>query len=272
MCSVLCVSPAGFYRWRQRQQKPSCQTLRHRSLLKFLLREAGKQHGIPGYRKLWTEAVNNGFTCGKNQVQRLLQGAGYRSCVAPKPGHRKSKPGILTPGNLLNREFGVTEENCVWVSDITQIRCEEGWLYMAVIIDLANRQVVGKAQGQVNSAELVIKALKRAWRKQKPDGSKLMFHSDQGSQYHCIETMSWLKKRKVTISMSRRGNCWDNACSESFFALLKKEWTRRLGLLTRKEMTEEIDFYITQYYHKVRQHTALGGLTPNAYSQQLNAA
>ena len=272
MCSVLCVSRAGYYRWQQRQKTPSAQKQRHDGLLSFLQEKASQHYHIPGYRKLWREAVDQGFVCGKNQVQRLLQSVGYRSCVAPKPGHRKHKPGIAAPGNLLNREFTVVEENRVWVSDITQIRCEEGWLYLAVIIDLATRQVVGKAQGPVNSAELVIEALQQAWKKQKPDGRKLMFHSDQGSQYHCMATMMWLNKRKVTISMSRRGNCWDNACSESFFALLKKEWTRRLGLLTRKEMTEEIHFYITQYYHKVRQHTALGGLTPNAYAQQLNAA
>lgn len=272
MCRVLDVSRAGYYRWKQRQQAPSAQVQRHGNLLAFLLAEAKQQHGIAGYRKLWREAVNHGFACGKNQVQRLLQSVGYRSCVAPKPGHRKHKPGIAASPNLLNRAFTVAEENRVWVSDITQIRCTEGWLYLAVIIDLATRQVIGKAQGPVNSAELVIKALKQAWKKQKPDGRELMFHSDQGSQYHCTSTMAWLTKRHVTISMSRRGNCWDNACSESFFALLKKEWTRRLGLLTRKEMTEEIHFYITEYYHKVRQHTALGGLTPNAYAQQLNAA
>lgn len=272
MCRVLQVSRAGYYCWKQRQREPSVQTKRHRSLLAFLLAEVKEQHGIAGYRKLWREAVKHGFACGKNQVQRLLQSVGYRSCVAPKSGHRKHKPSIAAPGNLLNREFRVAEENRVWVSDITQIRCEEGWLYLAVIIDLATRQVVGKAQGPINSAELVIKALKQAWKKQNPDGRELMFHSDQGSQYHCTATMAWLNKRKVTISMSRRGNCWDNACSESFFALLKKEWTRRLGRLTRKEMAEEIHFYITQYYHKVRQHTALGGLTPNAYAQQLNAA
>ena len=272
MCSVLSVSRAGYYRWKQRQRTPSAQTQRHASLLVFLLAAAVEQHGIPGYRKLWQAAVNHGHDCGKHQVQRLLQSVGYRSCVAPKPGHRKHQPGMAVMPNLLNREFTVAEENRVWVSDITQIRCTEGWLYLAVIIDLATRQVVGKAQGPVNSAELVIKALKQAWKKQKPDVRKLLFHSDQGSQYRCASTMAWLNKRHVTISMSRRGNCWDNACSESFFALLKKEWIRRLGLLTRKEMAEEIHFYITQYYHKVRQHTALGGLTPNAYAQQLKAA
>ena len=272
MCCVLHVSRAGYYRWKLRQRAPAAHTQRHRNLLAFLLAEAERQHGIAGYRKLWAEAVIHGFACGKNQVQRLLQTAGYRSCVASKPGHRKPHPGMAATPNLLNRQFTVSQENRVWVSDITQIRCKEGWLYLAVIIDLATRQVVGKAQGPVNSAELVIKALKRAWAKQKPTGHDLMFHSDQGSQYHCTATMAWLNKRKVTISMSRRGNCWDNACAESFFALLKKEWTRRLGLLTRKEMTEEIHFYITQYYHKVRRHTALGGLTPNAYAQQLNAA
>lgn len=272
MCGVLQVSRAGYYRWKQRQREPAKREQRHCHLRTFLLKEAVKQYGILGYRKLWIEAVSHGYACGKNQVQRLLQSLGYRSCVASKPGYQKAKPGVPAMPNLLKRQFNVACKNQVWVSDITQFRCKEGWHYLAVIIDLANRKVVGKAQGPMNSAELVVKALKQAWKKVKPDGSKLMFHSDQGSQYHSAAVMRWLSKRQVTISMSRRGNCWDNACAESFFALLKKEWTHRLGLITRKEMAEEVDFYVTHYYHKVRRHTALGGVTPNAFEQQLNAA
>jgi putative transposase len=276
MCSVLGVSRAGFYRWKQRQKMPSDNQKRRHELLSFLLAEAKRQHNIPGYRKLWREAVDVGCFCSKTQVQRLLQSVGYRSCVATKPGYQKHKTSLPVLPNLLNRQFKVKKANRVWVSDITQIRCQEGWLYLAVVIDLATRQVVGRAQGPVNSSELVVGALKQAWAKQKltsfEDGSKLLFHSDQGRQYHCEATMKWLTKKKITISMSRRGNCWDNACSESFFALLKKEWTRRLGFITRKEMADEIHFYIEKYYHKVRRHGALGELTPNAYAQQLKAA
>lgn len=272
MCSVLGVSRSGYYRWKQRHLTPTRRHHRHVALLAFLLAEARRQHGIPGYRKLWLAAVNYGYVCGKHQVQRLLQGAGYRSCVSVRPGYRKPHLTLPVLPNLLNRQFTVAQANRVWVSDITQVRCHEGWLYIAVILDLATRKVVGTAQGPVNSAQLVVEALQHAWKTQQPDGTQLLFHSDQGSQYHSEQTLGWLSKRNVTISMSRRGNCWDNACAESFFALLKKEWTRRLGLLARKEMAAEVSFYINNYYHKVRQHTALGGLTPNAYAQHLKAA
>jgi putative transposase len=266
MCSVLDVSRAGYYRWRQRQHRPSPRQRHHQALSSFLLEAAEQQESVPGYRKLWLDAQDAGFACGKNQVQRLLREAGYRSCVAMKPGHRRPDPGLPVPPNLLNRDFEVSEANRVWVSDITQIRCREGWLYMAVVLDLGTRDVVGRALGPVNHSNLVLEALEQAWRRQCPKGEELLFHSDQGSQYRSEAVVGWLNARGVTISMSRPGNCWDNACAESFFALLKKEWTRRLGLIGRDEMASEIRYYTDQFYPKMRRHMALGGLTPHAYA------
>ncbi len=266
MCEVLEVSRAGYYRWRERQRCPGPKQKRHDALLTFLLERARQQESVPGYRKLWLDAQDVGFCCGENQVQRLLQGAGYRSRTAPKPGYRKAKSSLPVLPNLLNRQFSVGKANCVWVSDITQIRCQEGWLYIAVVLDLGTRQIVGRAMGPVNCSQLVIAALKQAWRRQKPAGRDLLFHSDQGSQYRSEDVMRWLNDRKVTISMSRRGNCWDNACAESVFALLKKEWTRPLGEIARDEMASEVRYYTDQYYPNVRRHMALGGVTPNAYA------
>lgn len=266
MCEVLDVSRAGYYRWRESQRCPGPQKKRHDALLAFLLKEGCRQESVPGYRKLWLDAQDAGFCCGKNQVQRLLQEAGYRSRTAPKPGYRKARSSLPVLPNLLNRQFSVGKANRVWVSDITQIRCREGWLYIAVVLDLGTRQIVGRAMGPVNSSQLVIEALKQAWKRQRPVGRDLLFHSDQGSQYRSEEVMRWLNGRKVTISMSRRGNCWDNACAESFFALLKKEWTRPLGEIGRDEMTGEVRYYTDQYYPNVRRHMALGGVTPNAYA------
>lgn len=265
MCEVLEVSRAGFYRWLKAAPSPRSQ--RNLSLLRFLQAEARRQDGIPGYRKLYDAAVAAGYDCSKNRVQRLLQRAGYRSCRALKPGYRRAEPGLPVLPNLLNRQFAVNRANQAWVSDITQVRCREGWLYVAMVMDLHSRRIIGWSAGPQNTAWLVLAALNRAWHLRQPDGAKLLFHSDQGSQYRNIEVMAWLNQRQVTLSMSRVGNCWDNACAESFFAQMKQEWTRRLGLISRSEMNAEVGYYIEEYYNKVRRHGTLGGQSPMAFEQ-----
>lgn len=266
MCEVLEVSKAGYYRWLKR--KPSQRAQRNQTLLAFLEERIEAHRGIAGYRKLRKDAVDEGYICSKNRVQRLLQSIGYRSCRAPKPGYRRPSPGMPVLPNLLNRQFEVPAVNRVWVSDITQIRCQDGWLYVAVVLDLYARRVVGWAAGPVNNAELVLAALEQAWRIRRPDGSELLFHSDQGSQYRSEEVMGWLTRKHVTISMSRRGNCWDNACAESFFAQLKQEWTARLELIAREAMFVEVGYYIEEYYNVVRRHSTLGLLTPVAFENK----
>jgi putative transposase len=263
MCEVLEVSKAGYYRWLGRE--PSLQALCNQDLLAFLKQSAKNQQSIPGYRKLWKDAVCAGYACSQNRVHRLLQKEGYRSASATKPGHHKATPGMPVLPNLLNRCFDVDEPNRVWVSDITQVRCQEGWLYVAVVIDLYARRVVGWSAGAVNSAELVLRALQQAWLLRQPDGSRLLFHSDQGSQYRSGDVLAWLTRREVTISMSRKGNCWDNACAESFFGHLKQEWLHRLELLERQDMIEELRYYIDDYYNPIRRHASLGLVSPAAY-------
>ena len=232
------VSKAGYYKWLK--QSLSQRASENDSLLEFLKKVSSDEHCIPGYRKLWKAAIDNGYECSKGRVQRLLQSMGYRSAA----GKRRYT---------------------VWVSDITQVRCREGWQYLCVILDLYSRKVVGWATSRVNSADLVIRALKKTWDARKPDGSRLLFHSDQGSQYRAKETISWLNNRQVTISMSRKGNCWDNACSESFFAQYKKEWMNNLNELSRSEMTVQSRFYIENYYNSVRMHGTLGNVSPMQY-------
>lgn len=266
MCEVLDVSRAGFYRWLNRPKAPrQCENER---LLAFLLNCASELYSVPGYRVLHDEAVVAGFACSRNRVQRLLQSVGYRSCAAPKPGYRKPKPGMPVLPNLLNREFAVAEPNRVWVSDITQVRCHEGWLYLAVVLDLHARNVIGWAAGPVNDAQLVLQALKQAWQRRSPDGQQLLFHSDQGAQYRSEEVMGWLTRRGVTLSMSRRANCWDNACAESFFSLLKKEWLSRLSSVSREEMQGEIAYYVDHFYPLLRRHGSNGGVAPAIFEQQ----
>ena len=221
LCKLLSVSKAGYYKWLKQSSNPV--ERKNDFLLQFLIKRSNEEHCIPGYRKLWQAAIADGYDCSKGRVQRLLQSVGYRS----KSGKRRytsgnKKQGFITTENLLARQFDVEEPNSVWVSDITQVRCKEGWQYLCVILDLYSRKVVGWATSRINNAVLVIKTLKKAWNVRKPNGQRLLFHSDQGSQYRAKETISWLNKRGVTISMSRKGNCWDNACSESFFAQYKK--------------------------------------------------
>ncbi|USD64097.1 IS3 family transposase [Vibrio sp. SCSIO 43136] len=264
LCRWLNVSPAGYYKWRNRQQTTREQT--NDTLLEFLKKESDDQHCIPGYRKLWEAAIASGFICNKKRVQRLLQSLGYRS-IASKRRHGRAprQEPMMAAYNLLNRQFDVKEPNRVWVSDITQVRCKEGWNYLCIILDLYSRKVVGWSTSRINNADLVIKTLNKAWKSRRPNGEKLMFHSDQGVQYRAFETIRWHRKRKVTISMSGKGNCWDNACSESFFAQYKKEWISNLGELSRQEMTVQSRQYIDSYYNPVRRHGALGGVSPNDF-------
>lgn len=263
MCKVLGVSRSGYYRWASR--KPSARHQANQTLSRFLREEAERQHDIPGYRKLWLAAVQSGYVCSQNRVHRLLQRMGYRSVTAPRPGWRKPKPSLPARPNLLNRGFCVDKQDHVWVSDITQIRCQEGWLYIATVMDLYSRRIVGYDCSPQVDAALVNRAIKKAlsWRSVKKGSS--LFHSDQGGQYQAEEVLTTLNKADFTISMSRRGNCWDNACAESFFSLMKREWLHHLGLISRREMKEAVRYYICEYYDGIRAHETLGGVAPRAY-------
>ncbi|RTR34112.1 IS3 family transposase, partial [Shewanella canadensis] len=268
LCEILNVSRSGYYSWLDRE--PSKRDEDNKVLSDFLKEKIDEHNGIAGYRKLWLDAVANGFNCNKKRVQRLLQVFGYRSRAC------KRKFGVVKPKlietrapNYLNRKFEVSKPNAVWVSDITQVRCKEGWQYLCVIIDLYSRKVVSWATSYINSSELVIKSLKQAWDERRPNGSELMFHSDQGVQYRSFKVLKWLTKREVTVSMSRKGNCWDNACSESFFAQLKKEWFSNLEELSRGEMTAQCRFYIDDYYNIVRRHGTLDGVSPTVFESRI---
>jgi putative transposase len=155
--------------------------------------------------------------------------------------------------NLLNREFDVSKPNTVWVTDITYIRTYEGWLFLAVIIDLFSRQVVGWSMSERINTDLVLNAITMACWRRKPKG-EVIVHSDQGCQYTSYDWQSMLKANNLTVSMSRRGNCHDNACAESFFALLKRERIRRKIYRTREEGKADIFNYIELFYNSTRRH------------------
>ncbi|WP_119008229.1 IS3 family transposase [Vibrio superstes] len=264
LCHLFEVSRSGYYKWLN--SEPSERSVENRSLSDFLKATSDEQHCIPGYRKLWKLAIENSFVCSKAKVQRLLQAMGYRSRACKRSfGRAASKSNAISAFNLLNREFNVADPNRVWVSDITQVRCLDGWQYLCVVLDLYSRKVVGWGTSKINNADLVIKTLNRAWKIRKPDGNKLLFHSDQGTQYTAENTLLWHHKRNITVSMSRKGNCWDNACAESFFAQYKKEWMSNLGEISRQQMTTQSRLYIVNYYNSVRKHGTLDGVSPNVF-------
>ena len=192
-----------------------------------------------------------------------MKQAGYKARLAVRrKGYRVSQ-GLPAQPNLLQREFNPARSNQVWVSDITQLACQEGWLYLSVVMDLHSRKIIGYECSNNATADVVLKSIKKGWCTAKPEAAhRLLFHSDQGSQYRSEQVMSWLTEKGVTISMSRKGNCWDNACAESFFSVLKKEWTGRLGTISRSEMMQEIKYYISCFYNTVRSHSALGYRAP----------
>ncbi len=195
-----------------------------------------------------------GEKCGKNRVYIIMKSAelqpqrGYKRRVNYNGGELST----VEP-NLLNREFDVTEPNTVWVTDITYIRTYEGWLYLGVIIDLFSRKVVGWSMSDRINTDLVLNAITMATWRRKPKGNVIV-HSDQGCQYTSYDWKNMLETNNLTVSMSRRGNCHDNACAESFFALLKREGIRRKIYRIREEGKADVFNYIELFYNSTRRH------------------
>lgn len=252
---------SGYYAWRNRQV--SSRALTNRRLLERALELADKFHGIYGYRKLLIELYKEGYRCSKNRLCRLLKEAGYKAKLAVRRKRYGVHQGMSAQPNILQRRFNPRGSNEVWVSDITQFACREGWLYLSVVMDLHSRKIIGYQCSTNATAEVVLSSIKKGWQAGKPDANhQLLFHSDQGSQYRSEKVMSWLTEKGVTISMSRKGNCWDNACSESFFSVLKKEWTGHLGVISRSKMAQAIKYYIACFYNTIRSHSALNYQAP----------
>lgn len=264
LCQLYGVCRSGFYAWRVRPE--SRRAVHNKQLLDRVLALADKFHGIYGYRKLLIELHKEGHRCSKNRLWRLLSRSGYKARLAVRRSRRSVEQGLCAQPNLLQRQFNPERPSQVWVSDITQLACREGWLYLSVVMDLHSRKIIGYQCSEHATAAIVLESVKKGWREARPPPQhRLLFHSDQGVQYRSESVMSWLTNKGITISMSRKGNCWDNACAESFFSLLKKEWTSRLGVISRSEMVREIKYYISRFYNTIRSHSALGYQSPAAF-------
>lgn len=223
MCRLLGVAPSGYYAWLN---EPKSNRAREDERLLKLIRASFKaSQGIYGAPRVFLDLREAGESCSKHRVARLMRVNGIRAV----PGYRtrryvSGKPAELIP-DLLKRKFEVSQPDRIWVTDITYIRTWEGWLYLAIVMDLFSRKVIGWATRQTVHKELVLDAVLMAVRRRRPQGT--IIHSDQGSQYGSDSWRRFCRTNKLEPSMSRRGNCWDNAVAESFFGSLKKEQIKK---------------------------------------------
>jgi putative transposase len=265
LCRVLAVSAGGFYAWRDRS--PSARRQR-RDALAVQLKAAHRQmKGRYGSPRLHAELVARGETCCVNTVAKLMRAHGLAARSARK-FRRTTDSDHDRPvaANVLDRRFRPAAPNRAWVADITYLPTREGWLYLAAVEDLYSRQVVGWAMGERIDSRLVVEALAMAVRRRCP-GAGLVAHSDRGSQYASEHYRRRLADQGITCSMSRRGNCWDNAPMESFFASLKKELVHGADYQTRAAARASVFEYIEVFYNRVRRHSALGYQSPADYEQ-----
>ena len=266
MCRVLMVHFSGFYAWVKEPLSPrALEDARQTELIKQAWTDSGK---VYGYRKLTDDLRDAGETCSENRVARLASLAGIAAQIGYKrrPGRYGGKPAVVAD-NTLDRQFEVDAPDTVWVTDITYIRTHEGWSYLAVVIDLFSRRVVGWSMQSRMTTDLALQALLSAVWRRKPK-TKVMIHSDQGSQFTSTEWQSFLSKHNLDASMSRRGNCHDNAVAESFFQLLKRERIRRRTYLTRDAARQDVFNYIEMFYNPTRKHTNNGMLSPADYETE----
>jgi putative transposase len=266
MCRVLGVHPSGYYAWCQTPLSSRARDDRRLTgLVKQYWLESG---GVYGYRKVHDDLREQGEPCGKHRVARLMRLAGLKAQIGygRRPRPRGECPAMVAP-NRLQQQFDVRAPNQTWVTDITYIRTHEGWLYLAVVIDLFSRQVVGWSMQSRIDRELVLRALLMAVWRRKPKQA-VMVHSDQGSQFTSHDWQVFLKQHNLLGSMSRRGNCHDNAVAESFFQLLKRERIKRKTYPTHQDARADIFDYIEMFYNTKRRHGYNNKLSPVDYEKQ----
>ncbi|HEY0845763.1 MAG TPA: IS3 family transposase [Noviherbaspirillum sp.] len=266
LCKVMMVHPSGYYAWRSNPE--SARSIEDRRLLGHIKQSWLESGAVYGYRKVHDDLRDLGETCGRNRIHRLMRKALLRSQTGyhRRPGYRKGQPSVVAP-NHLQQQFDVAEPNRVWVTDITYIRTHEGWLFLAAVIDLFSRQVVGWSMQPRMDRELALNALLMAvWRRQPKE--TVTVHSDQGSQFSSYDWQDFLKAHNLRASMSRRGNCHDNAVAESFFQLLKRERIRRKIYNSREEARQDVFDYIEMFYNPKRRHGYNNRLSPVDYEKQ----
>ena len=263
MCAVLAVSVSGYRAWKRGgrvvKRLTDTQLL---TLIRAIHRESKGRYGWPRVRE---ELRDRGIPAGKERVRKLMKANGIRARHKRKyKATTDSKHDFPIAPNLLNRNFETERPDQVWTADITFIPTNEGWLYLAAVLDLHTRMIVGWAMSATMTRQLVIDALRMAWFRRKPRPG-LIHHSDRGSQYCSHDYQQLLKDYGMQTSMSRKGNCWDNAPMESFFNSLKNECTHPARYTTREEAKQETFEYIEAFYNWRRRHSALGYQSPATF-------
>lgn len=270
MCQVLEVSRSGFYAWLKREANQVRQEeLKLFQLIRLIFNESRQTYGC---RRLTKALKRQGVHVNRKKVARIMRENHIRPKTCRKfKATTNSKHGLPVAENLLNQNFKVNQPNQVWISDITYIRTGEGWLYLASVEDLCTREVVGWAMSETMSRHLVIRAIQQAIGRHNPSQG-LIFHSDRGSQYASQEVQQLLARNHMVPSMSGKGNCYDNACAESFFATLKKELIYGSKFKTRQQACSAIFEYIEVFYNRQRLHSTIGYLTPSEFRQLKKSA
>lgn len=269
MCQILGVSRSGFYKWKKSPE--SKRDIENKKLLKeieHVYNESKKRYGSP---KITKELKRRGYPYGHNRVARIMRLNGIRAKVLKK---YKPKSYVINKNdaveNVLNRQFIWSKPNRAWATDITYVPTKKGWVYLCVYIDLCTRYIVGWSISYRMEKDLVLSALKKACINRKPLGG-LIIHSDQGSQYGSCKYKEFLRRHSFIQSMSRRGNCWDNACVESFFRLLKVEELNDYTFNNIEEVKYVLFCYIDHFYNRKRIHGHLGYLSPLDFENKIIA-
>jgi transposase InsO family protein len=270
MCRVLEVSEQGYFQWyRVKRDLKAKRKKRLCALIRRIFHSHKRRYGSP---RVWKELRKMKVKCSENRTAWLMAEMGlvakgarkFRVTTSPSRSEKRAK---RIAANILARKFNVKGPNQVWCGDITYIWTKEGYMYLAVFIDLFSRRVVGWALGERLTAELVLRALKQAIMIRRPPPG-LVIHTDRGSQYTSDAFIALLEQDQLTPSMSRKGNCWDNAVVESFFATLKRELIVGETITARYQLREMITAYIDRYYNPVRMHSTLDYKSPMEYEKQ----
>lgn len=267
MCSALGLSKSGYYAWCKRPPSPRSQENEQLSeQIQQIHQTSRRTYGAP---RIHASLKEKGFQVGRHRVARLMSEQGI--CVRPKRKFKvttDSNHAFPIAENVLNREFKVMEPDKAWVADITYIPTAQGWLYLAVIIDLFSRRVVGWSMAEHMRVDLVMGALQAALGHRVAAASGLLFHSDRGSQYASHEYREALQAAGIACSMSRKGNCWDNSVAESFFGTLKSELVHEREYETREDAKTDIVEWIEVFYNRERKHSTLNYCSPVQFEQQ----
>ena len=271
LCEALGVSRSGFHAWLHRG--PSARTIVDEELTTKVRKSFIASARTYGARRVWRDVLADGASCGLHKIERLMRANALRARPRLRglPKDEGERSNLSVAPNALDRQFSADQPNRKWIADFTYVWTAEGWLYVAAVIDLFSRRVVGWSMKAEMTAQLVTDALLMAiWRRGKPDA--LLHHSDRGSQYSSDQFQRLMADNGVVCSMSRSGNVWDNAAMESFFSSLKTERIGKKVYRTRDDARADVFDYIERFYNTVRRHSTIGYVSPVEFERKVGLA